>query len=224
MRIHTRALAVLTAAALLAPLAACGQLEENLAAANPTPSPVAASTAPAEPSDTPTPVESAPASEDPAPTEEEKQVVGSEELGYVTIPAFWASFQDLDGATALQYSNGGGTIISLDTFSDEGLTEEQKAQVTAETAAYSVWYNLEQDGVTDIVGAQVDLNGIDSFQVYGAYVSEDYGTASIIVCWIFADESGGLHYVSAEGPVDTIAEAVGYVEGSYTLTPPEDPA
>lgn len=201
MRKHLRPLAALTMAALLTVLAACGQLEENLASASPTISP------------SPTPIE---------PAEEDTQVVGDETLGYVTIPDWWASFQDLGGATALQYSNGAGTIISLDTFSDEGLTEDQKAQITAETAAYSVWYNLEQNGVTDIVGAQVDLNGIDSFQVYGAYVSEDYGTSSIIVCWVFSDEDGGLHYVSAEGPVTEIAQAVGYVEDSYTLTPPED--
>ena len=219
MKKHLRPLAALSAAALLTALTACGQLEETLASANPTPTPVPASTAPAEPSDTPTPIVE---SEDPAAPEEETQVVGTEALGYVTIPAWWVSFQDVDGATALQYSNGAGTIISLDTFSDEGLTEEQKAQITAETAAYSVWYNLEQNGVTDIVGAQVDLNGIDSYQVYGAYVSEDYGTASVIVCWIFSDADGGMHYVSAEGPMDAITDAVGYVEDSYTRTPPED--
>lgn len=216
MRKHLRPLAALTMAALLTVLAACGQPEENLASASPTISPSPTPIEPAEPSATPSPI---PMDES---AEEDTQVVGDETLGYVTIPDWWASFQDLGGATALQYSNGAGTIISLDTFSDEGLTEDQKAQITAETAAYSVWYNLEQNGVTDIVGAQVDLNGIDSFQVYGAYVSEDYGTSSIIVCWVFSDEDGGLHYVSAEGPVTEIAQAVGYVEDSYTLTPPED--
>ena len=43
----------------------------------------------------------------------------------------------------------------MNIISDKGLTEEQKAKLTAETAASSVWYNLEQNEVQEIEGAQV---------------------------------------------------------------------
>lgn len=152
----------------------------------------------------------------------EMQQVGTEEFGYVTVPGDWGRFTDLDGGDAFQYSDREGRcIITLNVFSDEGLTEEQRAQVTAELAAQGLWYDLEQNGVEEIQGARVTLNGIEAFQVYGLFVSEDYGEASLIVCWVFEDSSGVIHYVSAEAPAELAVETVGHVESSYVLTAEE---
>lgn len=149
---------------------------------------------------------------------EQMQQVGTAEFGYVTVPGDWGPFLDLDGGDDFQYADPEGRcIITLNVFSDEGLTEEQKAQVTAELAAQSLWYNLEQNGVEEIQGARVTLNGIEAFQVYGLFVSEDYGEASMIVCWTFMDEDGVIHYVSAEAPAELALETVAYVESSYVL-------
>lgn len=146
------------------------------------------------------------------------QTIGTDEFGHVTIPATWVRFRDLDGGTDLQYSDPqGNSIITLNIFSDDGLTEEQKAKVTAETAASSVWYNLEQNEVQEIEGAQVTLGKYNAFQIYGFFISEDHSLPSMIVCWIFEDENNVLHYISAEEPIENGAEAVSYIENSYTL-------
>ncbi|WP_349947095.1 hypothetical protein ABFV83_01185 [Lacrimispora sp. BS-2] len=146
------------------------------------------------------------------------QTIGTDEFGYVTIPATWVRFQDLDGGTDLQYSDSlGNSIITLNVFNDEGLSEEDKAKMTAETAANSVWYNLEQNEVQKIAGAQVTLGKYDAFQIYGSFISEDHSLPSIIVCWIFEDENNVLHYISAEAPVENSAEILSYIEDSYTL-------
>lgn len=210
-------------------LSGCGTLEENLEKNQLTPSVETVS-----PSAEPAPVSEPPAlpSADvtfPLPTEpaetgnlEGLQTVGTEEFGYVSIPDDWLRFYDLDGGTDFQYSDPThACIITLNVFSDEGLTEEQKAQLTDELAAQSLWYNLEQNGVQDIQGAHVTLNGIPALQVYGVFTSEDYDQTSIIVCWTFQSEDGVLHYVAAEAPVEQSLEVVGYVENSYILDSPE---
>lgn len=146
------------------------------------------------------------------------QEIGTQELGYLEVPEDWVRFFDLDGTSALQYSNPAGTsIITLDTFDLSGLTEEEKGMVTAEDAAGSVWYNMEGQDVTDITGARVTLNDLEAYQVYGNFISEDFGLDSCIVCWIFEGGDGVLHYVSAEATVEDILDVVSYVEGSYHL-------
>lgn len=153
---------------------------------------------------------------------EEMKVIGNDEFGYVSVPKDWIQFQDLDGGTDLQYSNLlGSSIITLNIFGDEGLTEEQKNQLDANMAAQSVWYNLEQNDVSDIEGASVKLGQYDAFQVYGYFVSEDHGMPSIIVCWTLEDEKGIIHYISAEGGLDDISNVVSYVEKSYSLVQPD---
>lgn len=152
----------------------------------------------------------------------EMQTVGTGEFGYVTVPDTWMKFTDLDGGTDFQYSNPQGTsIITLNTFSFDDLTEEQKSQVDLESAAQSVWYNLENNQVSGIEGARVTLGPYDALQIYGYFTSEDYGLESGIVCWVFESSDGVFHYVAAEAALDDLMDVVSYVEDSYTLTPPE---
>ena len=146
------------------------------------------------------------------------QTIGTDEFGYVTIPDTWVRFQDLAGGTDLQYSDPQGkSIITLNVIGHGELTEEQKAQLTAEAAANSVWYNLELNDVQEITGAQVKLGKYDSFQICGSFISEDYSLPSMIVCWIIKDGNNVLHYISAEAPIENAEEVVSYVEDSYTL-------
>lgn len=150
---------------------------------------------------------------------EEMQTVGTETFGYISIPSTWVKFKDLDGGTDFQYSNIDGTaIVTMNLFDDAGLSEDQKADLDAKTAASSVWMNLEANGVTDIEGASVMLGNYEAYQVYGAFSSEDQGLASFIVCWIFEDENGNFHYISAEAPMESVMDVVSYVEKSYTLS------
>ncbi len=149
------------------------------------------------------------------------QSVGTEEFGYVTIPDTWVKFKDLDGGTDFQYSNPEGTsIITLNTISLDGLTEEQKEQFNTKSAAQNIWYNLQNSDVTDIQGAQVALGPYDAYQVYGNFISEDYSLESGIVCWIFKSGDGVYHFISAEAAWENLKDVVSYVEESYTLTLP----
>lgn len=150
------------------------------------------------------------------------QVVGTDEFGYVSVPGDWVEFSELDGGTDFQYSNVSGTsIITLNVFDDEGMPEEERNQLDSETVASHVWYNLENNGVMDIAGARVTLNGYDAVQVYGSFISEDHSLPSSIVCWIVEGEQGVFYYISAEGGLDDIVQVVSYVENSYSLENPD---
>lgn len=210
------ALAAAALAALL--LAACGGRGASPSGM------VSPKSDPAIQSPAPSPADSAPGADGEQPAAlEDTQTIGSEEFGYVTIPGSWALFRDVSGGTDLQYSDEQGqAIITLNVFSDEGLTEEQKAQLDAQLAAQSVWYDLEQSGVQDIEGAQVTLAGYDAFQLYGVFASEAQTPDSVIVCWVFQDENAVLHYIAAEAPAARALEVVGYVEGSYSLAAPAE--
>lgn len=152
-------------------------------------------------------------------SDEDGVYFGDETYGYVKVPTDWVNFQDLDGVPGVQFSNPiGSSIITLDIFDLSQLPQEMLSTVTSEELAKNVWYNLENSEVTNIVGASVQLMGLDAYQVYGDYVSEDYGWDSVIVCWIFKTEDGVFRYVAAEGGVDDIVNVVTYVESSYTLT------
>lgn len=146
------------------------------------------------------------------------QTIGNETMGYVTIPSTWVKFLDVDGGTDLQYSNETGTdIITLNIFDTAGLSKEQLASLDAKTAASSVWYNLEQNGVEQITGAQATLGKFDAFQLFGMFEREDDGLASMIVCWVFEDDNGAFHYISAEGLLESAVKTASYVQNSYTL-------
>ena len=153
---------------------------------------------------------------------DERQIVGNDTVGYVSVPNTWVKFMDVDGGTDFQYSDANGTaIITMNIIDDTGLSESQKAEMDLESVATSVWYNLEKSGVIEIEGAKVNLSTFEARQVYGFFKSEDAGLASCIVCWIFKDENGVLHYVSAEAPVESITEVVDSVEDSFTFSATE---
>ena len=146
------------------------------------------------------------------------QVIGTAESGYIMVPGDWLEFEDSSGVAGLQYANPAGTsIITLDVFDLSDLTEEQSASFTVEDAANNVWYNLEQSGVGEIRGATVSLAGYDAHEVYGYFMSEDHDLPSAIVCWIFQDRAGTLHYVSAEAAVEDLPVVSGYIEETYML-------
>ena len=51
-------------------------------------------------------------------------------------------------------------------------------------------------------------------QVYGYYTDDDV----MLVIWVFTDSDGILHYISAEGPIDSVMYAVKLVEKTFTLS------
>lgn len=161
---------------------------------------------------------SAPEAPSSAATEEMKRV-GNETVGYVSVPSTWVTFKDLNGGTDFQYSDVLGTqIITMNIFDDFGLSESQKAELTAENVAALVRYNLEMNGVEEIIESTGALGAFDTHQLYGLFTSEDHGLASCIVCWVFEDEKGIFHFVSAEAPLESAIEVASYVYDSFTFS------
>lgn len=135
--------------------------------------------------------------------------VGASGYGYADVPASWLDFTDIDGdGSARQYSDPTGScILTLQFWTpQEGMT--------AESTAAALRQNMEEEGAVGVVGATVSLGGYTAYQIYGLYADEDL----MLVIWIFAEESGQLHFVSMEAPTGDILELVSGIEESYALT------
>ncbi len=143
------------------------------------------------------------------------QRIGSDEYGYMSVPADWVKFVDIDGNNSIQYCDTSRSyIVSLNVFDLTNVPEEERASFGAYEAATSVWYNIEDGGGQDVAGATVTLAGQTAYQVYAYYPDDD----SYLVTWSLADEAGAIHYVAAEGPAENIMEVVQLVEDTYSFT------
>ena len=90
----------------------------------------------------------------------------------------------------------------------------ENPQTDAKSAASSCWAQMEQDGAADIQGATVQIADCAAYQVYGYYTDDDV----MLVIWVFTDSDGTLHYISAEGPIYSVMDAVKLVEKTFTLS------
>lgn len=140
------------------------------------------------------------------------QQLGAEKYGSITAPDTWKPFSDPDassitGGALKQYCDETGKLIIT-------LNYTESPQTDAKSAASSCWAQMEDDGASDIQGATVTIADCEAYQVYGYYTEDDV----MLVIWVFTDQSGVLHYISAEGPIDTVMSAVKLVEDTYTLS------
>ncbi len=140
------------------------------------------------------------------------QQLGAEKYGFITVPSTWKTFNDPDassitGNSIKQYCDEAGKLIIT-------LNCTENPQTDAKSAASSCWAQMEQDGATDIQGATVQIADCEAYQVYGYYTDDDV----MLVIWVFTDTDGTLHYISAEGPIDSVMSAVKLVEKTFTLT------
>lgn len=142
------------------------------------------------------------------------QRVGSEGIGYVSVPSTWLKFEDVEGGDDIQYSDPSGiSIITLNIFDTSGLDEENAKNFNAEFASKNVWINIENSQEPEnIEAAKVKLNDRDAYQVYASYDDE-----SMLVTWCVEDDNGVIHYVAAEGTNETIMDIVSFVEESYSF-------
>jgi hypothetical protein len=133
--------------------------------------------------------------------------VGSETHGFIQIPRNWANFANLDPMPgALQWTDGGGVIISINYF---GAELELEALTVLSTFATC----HENNGAVNIDGARVTLNNQQVYQMYGYFPATD----SFIVMWMFDSESGGVHYIAVEGPSERIMTGVEIVESTFSF-------
>lgn len=149
---------------------------------------------------------------------EQFQMAGNDALGYVQLPADWVRFLDIEGGTDLQYSNPAGTaILTLNIFSLDGLTEEQRSQITLDQMAQMLAYSLEQDDVSELVGDKTTFAGYEAVRIFGYFISEDHDLPSMIVCWLFDDQDGITHFVSMESAIEDFQKMYTQVESTYSI-------
>ena len=121
----------------------------------------------------------------------ENQVIGTDEFGYVTIPKNWNRFYDVESSGTYQYSYGNSWIVTLYAV--------PTTQIDSYNYANNVKAHLEEENVSDITGAKVKVGNYDAYQVYGHYDDENIW----LVCWFFEAEDGSTHYIAVEGPDKT---------------------
>lgn len=146
----------------------------------------------------------------------ELQRVGSEQMGYVSIPPNWRKFNDLDERVKdLQYSDPEATtIVTMNIVDRTGLSKEEARNFGAEDAAKNVWANLANGGASDIKGNTVKFKDYDAFQVFAAY-----SDGSQLAAWLFEAEDNEIHYIAIESPSkEKFMLAAQMVTSSYSLT------
>lgn len=136
---------------------------------------------------------------------------GGESYGYITLPSDWKDFKDTDaaavsGTAIMQFTDASDSLIIT-------LSYDAAPQADAQSAAEACWTQMEQEEASDIKGATVTLGGYEAYQVYGYYSADN----TELVIWTFTDSAGMLHYISAEGPLDSIMEAVNIVNNTYKV-------
>ena len=155
---------------------------------------------------------------------DEWQTMGDEKLGYIDLPGDWVRFFDPEtyGTGMLQYSSPDlATVVSMMVY-DEVLVEngiisaEQLESIDAKSMATSSYMSLEQRGLSELTAAQVMLDDIPCYQVYGLY--NETGITYLFICWYFDGEDGYVHYVCSETPFTDSLDTVGYIEGSYRVS------
>jgi len=138
------------------------------------------------------------------------QRVGNENHGFFYIPDVWVEFRELDAHpddNMIQFSDITGTnIITVRYVS--AIDAPSLETIANNSAAY-----MENIGAEEVHGATVELNGIDSLQVYGFWPDR---TAQ--VTWIF-EYGENIHIISAEGPFETIFQTVSFLESSFSFEP-----
>lgn len=151
--------------------------------------------------------------------------VGTDVVGYVTIPEDWLTNQE--GTEFQTASPDFNSYITLDIFDVDSMElpegyetmeewlEDNEYENMQEYLSTAIWYALEESDIYDIEGSVVDLCGFEANQVYGVYDSEYTDEICFIICWIFED-NGVYRYVAAEGPYSDIMDVKDYVEKTYT--------
>jgi len=137
--------------------------------------------------------------------------VGGIGYGYLEIPNGWKDFNDS------QLTQGGDMYVVQFSDADSNcvltLNYTDTPQVDAQTAASSIWAQMEKEGAEAIQGSTVTLADCEAYQVYGYYKDDKI----MLVTWSFTDANGLLHFISAEGPLDRIADVVSAVENTYVI-------
>ena len=137
------------------------------------------------------------------------KIVGEENYGYLEIPADWVNFMDIGtvqmGRKSVAFASLDGLIITLDYYGASDVKPYDLAMLSVQ--------RQERNGATGVDIQQTKIDGIDAYLVSAYYGYDD----TMLFGWYFYDGSNELHYISAEGPVDRVSDAVEIVVNSFSL-------
>lgn len=134
--------------------------------------------------------------------------IGTEEVGYITVPSSWGSISTELGHLALSPTR------------ESGITVHKFSKVRGfDLVSYAETLDFSMTSKDQT--AQIELFPFVKFGEYetvgliATYPKEDYKA----VAWIFQSEDGEYRCIVAEGHSDAISEAITYVEQyGWTLT------
>lgn len=119
--------------------------------------------------------------------DENIQVVGDDNYGYVKVPSTWIKFYDLDSTGTFQYTDIGDTgyIITLNTYEED---------ISPYTAAVNINNHIKEEGNE----SSYTFGRIGKYSCY--VVNAKYTDGTYLDAYLFKADDGKLHYVSIEGP------------------------
>lgn len=150
-------------------------------------------------------------------TDKDVQQIGTDQVGYVNVPADWIRFTDAAGGESYQYSaTDAYTIITMFSYDKETLGVEKIDDAAAEQAANSYAYALKSSGnFENLTGAKAKIAGYEAYQVYANAKSD----GKFICSWIFVTEAKDKVYlVSLEGQKTNkeFLKVFAYIEKSWS--------
>lgn len=151
---------------------------------------------------------------------EETQIIGSNEYGFVKVPKSWVRFHEVEGGNDIQYCDGTDiNIVTLNTFKAEqfNISEEEYAKLDVVTVSSSILTSKEQSSdFSKVWGSKSTIGGYEAYVVNAIAKSGEY-----LVTWVFRSNDGKIRYVSLEGDGETLKTILPMVESSWSTTKSE---
>lgn len=145
----------------------------------------------------------------------ETQIVGSDEYGYVKVPKKWMKFNEVNGGNDIQYSDGTDiNIVTLNTFTAKqlGITEAEYEALHPVQVSDSIMTKQKSNPIFKRVwGAKSKIGGYDAY-----VINCEAKTGKYLVIWIFKSNDGKIRYVSLEGIDTTFNDNMDLIEASWT--------
>ena len=129
--------------------------------------------------------------------------VGELGKGFVNVPDIWSKFVDVEANNDFQISDGGGTIITLNTI----------GAVQSEVGLGRIKDNIMQNvGVTSEEIVPASIRGYN-----GHKVEFNFDDGMQLIVWLVAVDENEVRFIAVEGIKANIPDAIKYVEDSYDI-------
>lgn len=112
--------------------------------------------------------------------------IGSDKLGYVSIPSDWHEHSSSENGTSLQYKSDTSYALTM------GVSDGKNAKEYAANYAKS----MQDDRASNVTATLTKVANYVAYRVHGYYESENKWRVS----WFFDADDKNMHYIIIEGP------------------------